>query len=363
MMLPQTPLWLQRLSRSDRRGCLYRFIYALVSGLSFLHREKDGLITAHHDLKPKNILVFGQNLMIADFGKSHLRHLDQGSETQNTTLGTYEYQPPEYLQDGISQTKLKHGRAFDVWSMGCIIIELATLVVHGWGSKKLSNFRNQRQQNPRKEIVGLTDRDGLDYSFHNNLAVVKEWVYQLQADDGSQKLKSTLDVALQMMTETRESRLYAWEAELDLYMIQHPDDRLVTKLENGSLCVQSPPPQKHIPNDTQTPLHRAAQKGDRGRICQLLEVGWSLSIRDHKGLTAWEVLKQTHDPDFCETLRPGLAPIPPKKPSNEEQGQKFDQEQAIKAQVTKEDKQLATFVGRQQGEFGKAHKFGIKRNN
>ena len=362
MMLPHTPLWLQRLSRSERRDCLYRFIYALISGLSFLHREKDGLITAHHDLKPKNILVFGQNLMIADFGKSHLRHLAQGSETQNIALGTYEYQPPEYSQDDSSQIKLKHGRAFDVWSMGCIIIELATLIVHGWESKKLTIFRNQRQRNPRKERPELTDREGLDCSFHNNLAVVKEWVYQLQADDGTQKLKSTLDVALQMINETRESRLYAWEAELDLYMIQHPDDPLVTKLENGSLCVQSPPPEKYIPNDTQTPLHRAAQKGDRGRICQLLEVGWSLSIRDHKGLTAWEVLEQTQDPDFCETLRPRLAPTTFEKPANTEQGQKFDQERAIKAQVPEDDKELATLIGRQEGEFGKAQTVGDERS-
>ena len=363
MMLPQSPPWLRDLSSSKRRGCLYRFIYALVSGLSFLHREKDGIITAHHDLKPKNILVFGQNLMIADFGKSHLRHLTQGSETQNDALGTYEYQPPEYSQGDGSQTKLKHGRSFDIWSMGCIIIELATLIVHGWKSKKLADFRNQRRQSPVKTIPELKGCDKHDESFHNNWLVVKKWIRQLQIDDGSRKLKSTLDVALQMMNRTRESRLYAWEAEWDLYNIQRPDDPLVRQLENGSLCVQSPTPQRNVLDGAQTPLHRAAQNGDQGRINQLLDVGWPSNIRNHNGLTAWEVLKQTQDSDFCENLRPRLAPTTSNPPENEEQGQKSDQEQAIKAQVTEGNKELAKFVGRQEGEFGKAQTVGVERNN
>ncbi|KAL8921173.1 MAG: hypothetical protein Q9172_004169 [Xanthocarpia lactea] len=352
MVHPEPPPWLQVLEPSETRGFLYRSIYALVSGLSFLHRENKGTITAHHDLKPKNILVFGQDLKIADFGSSHLRPLAEGSETQRGPLGTYEYHPPEYWNDDGSQARSKHGRAFDIWSMGCIIIELATLIVHGWGSGKLSDFKDRRRENPPK-----TD----DYSFHNNLVVVKNWVYRLQAVDGSQNLKSTLDVALQMMNQTPESRLYAWEAELDLYNILHPDDPEVEKLENGGLCVQSP--QKQIPNRTQTPLHRAAHKGDQKRICELLDAKWSLSIRDHNDLTAWEVLEQNQDSDFCETLRPRLAPTTSGKPANEEQGQKLDQKQAIKAQVTEGNKQLAKFVGRQEGEFGIAQTVGDERNN
>ncbi|KAL8878726.1 MAG: hypothetical protein Q9215_007157 [Flavoplaca cf. flavocitrina] len=350
MMHPKPPPWLQRSEPSETRGFLYRSIYALVSGLSFLHRENKGTITAHHDLKPKNILVFGQDLKIADFGSSHLRPLAEGSETQRRPLGTYEYHPPEYWNDDGSQARLNHGRAFDIWSMGCIIIELATLIVHGWESEKLSGFRNQRQQNPHKTRPKVAGRDNKDCSFHNNRAVVRNWILELKAHDyGTPKLNSTLDVARQIMNETPESRLYTWEAELDLYMIQYPDDPQVKKLERGSLCVQSP--QKHIPSRTQTPLHRAAHKGNQKRICELLDAKWSLSIRDHNDLTAWDVLKQTQDSDFCETLRPRLAPTTSKKPANEEHGQKVDLEQAIKTQGSEEDKKLATIVGRQEGEF------------
>ena len=363
MVHPEPPPWLQGSEPSETRGFLYRSIYALVSGLSFLHRENKGTITAHHDLKPKNILVFGQDLKIADFGSSHLRPSAEGSETQRSPLGTYEYHPPEYWNDDGSQARLNHGRAFDIWSMGCIIIELATLIVHGWESEKLSDFRNQRRQNPHKTRPKVAGRDDNDCSFHNNWVVVKKWILELQIHDGSQKMKSTLSVALQMMNHTRESRLYAWEAELDLYNIQHPDDRLITGLGKGSLCVQPPPPQTKVLDGTETPLHRAALNGDYDRINQLLNVGWPLKTRDHKDLTAWEVLKQTQDSDFCETLRPRLAPTTSEKPANEEQGQTFDQEQAINAQVADDDKEVATFVGRQEGEFGKARTVSDERNN
>ena len=323
MRKDQPPAWLQNLSPSERRGYLYRFIYGLVSGLSFLHREKDGTITAHHDLKPKNILVFGQELKIADFGRSHLRPLAQGSETQTTHLGTYEYQPPEYMKDDGTPAELNHGRAFDIWSMGCIIVELATLIVHGWESKKLIEFRNQRRDNPQKTRPKLADQHKPDDSFHNNWDVVKNWIHQLESEDGSQKLKWTLNVALQMMNQIRDERLYSWEAELDLYNIQQPDDGRVKRLEIESLCVQSPPPQRKVLNGTQTPLHRAAQKGDLERICQLFEAGWSLYIQDHKGLTAWDVLDRRDDDDFCNTVRERLDPHTPNNTVNEEQGQKL----------------------------------------
>lgn len=128
----QIPAPPQGYSRSERRGNVYCPIYALVSGLSYLHREDEGLITSHHDLKPSNILVIGNNFKIADLGPSHLRPADGGSETEGADgLGTYEYQPPEYWQENGSRAKMGYGRAFDM------LIELAILIVHDWEPGKV----------------------------------------------------------------------------------------------------------------------------------------------------------------------------------------------------------------------------------
>ncbi|KAL8700695.1 MAG: hypothetical protein Q9201_005311 [Fulgogasparrea decipioides] len=324
MTRPQPPDWLQVLPREDRRAYLYSCIYALVSGLSFLHRGKDGEITAHHDLKPKNILVFGKELKIADFGRSHLHPEVQGSETQGQFgLGTYEYHPPEYWKDDGSRADIMHGRSFDIWSMGCIIVELATLIVHGWESKRVTDFRDQRQHNQHKNRPKLASQHPPDASFHNNWVIVKDWIDRLQIDDETQKLKSTLNVALQMMNQTRDSRMYAWEAELELYSIQHPDADRVTRLEKGGLCVQPPPPQARIWNGTQTPLHRASRTGDLGRICELVQVGWSMSVQDHQGLSAWDVFNQTQESWRGKILYERLVPATSKMAVDDQQGQEL----------------------------------------
>ena len=320
MISSQPPAWLEGLPELERRAYLYRFIYALVSGLSFLHREKDGTITAHHDLKPRNILVIGQELCIADFGRSHLHPSAKGSETEATSgLGTYEYQPPEYWKEDGYRANVEHGRSFDVWSMGCIIIEIAILILYGWKDEKVTEFRNERRHNPKKGRPMLADRHTPDDSFHNNWVVVEEWIRKLQ-EKGTLKLKSTLDVALQMMTQSRGSRLYAWEAEMDLYNIQQPDYDRVKRLEKGALCVQPPPLSRKILNGTQTPLHRAARKGDREMLVKLYETGWSLYVQDHEGLTAIDVINQSPNAYSRNVLHECLAPRRPERATDESQG-------------------------------------------
>lgn len=321
MTNPRPPPCLQGLSRSERRAYLYSCISALVSGLSFLHREQGGIVTAHHDLKPHNILVFGQELKLADFGRSHLRPLAEGSETETESLGTYDYQPPEYWNDDGQYAAVKHGRVFDVWSMGCIIIELATLIAYDWEGEKVTLFREKRKKNPSK--LRPIRQHYEDKSFHNNRAVVKDWIRQLEVEDASPKLKSTLNVALQMLDRTPSSRPYSWEAELDLYNIQHPDDNQVEQLEKGTLCIQPPPPRKKILNGAQTPLHRAARAGNLARLVQLFEFGWSLFVQDHNGQTAIDVFNQSQDRYACEMLQKRLAPKPPTKPTDELQCQKL----------------------------------------
>ncbi|KAL8774904.1 MAG: hypothetical protein Q9194_003908 [Teloschistes cf. exilis] len=137
-------------TEEDLRRNIYRQVYALVDALSYLHQEIAEEITSHHDIKPSNILVFGREFKLADFGKTHIRPSYLGSQTGNNVLGTYEYQPPEYWTDSGVKADLRHGRAFDAWAMGCVIIELTRLNVYGWSSEKVSQFRKARLENSTK---------------------------------------------------------------------------------------------------------------------------------------------------------------------------------------------------------------------
>lgn len=309
------PSSLQNATRLEQQKYLYRCMYALVSGLSSLHHEKDYTITAHHDLKPENILVFGKEMKIADFGRSHLHSSTQGSQTDGKNgLGTYDYQPPEYYQDNGARAEIKHGRAFDIWSMGCIIVQLATLIVYGW-EEKVAEFRKRRLENSKRNIPKLRGLE-FDSSFHNNRNIVDEWVALLKRVDRSQEMESTLKIALQMMNQERNSRLFAWEAELDLYKILPADDNRDAGLEKGAPCVQGPP-QRKIANGTQTPLHRAAETGDSTRYLQLVEAGWSLSDTDSEGLTPWAIFEQNQPTEVCNALHAELySDIPAKARSD-----------------------------------------------
>ena len=214
------PSPLQRLSRPERQEHIYRSIYTLVSGLSYLHEENGGLITSHHDLKPNNILVFGQVFKIADLGRSHLLNAEEGSKTGGV-LGTYEYQPPEYYQEDGNKAKIRHGRAFDIWAMGCIFMELAILIVYDWEFEKVSQFRRERAENTALDRPQLAKFREQDNSFHNNWSVVEKWFTKLaQHAKGREELGHILAAVKHMLVRKPGSRLYSWEAETDLQSLQ-----------------------------------------------------------------------------------------------------------------------------------------------
>jgi ankyrin repeat protein len=268
--------------RNDQRNWLYHEIYALVSAISYLHRDIDGTMTSHHDLKPENILWLEGSLKICDLGRSHLFTLTEGSETEGRSgLGTFTYQPPEYYNEDGSRSSRKHGRAFDVWSFGCIIVEMAILIVHGWDGQKVNEFAKAREtgRGRRRDFSKVRD---FDDSFHNNMDVVGQWILELKQGE-SQRLVQTLSIAEKMLTKNPEERLYSWEAELDLYEMLYPDDHSIARMEKVGVCVQRPN-MRNI-GRAQNPLHRAALTGNRDRVAKLLESGWPTDAQDGSGLT------------------------------------------------------------------------------
>jgi ankyrin repeat protein len=276
MSLEHTPQHLQSMDQAGRRKYLYNSMYELVSALSFLHRELDGMITAHHDLKPKNILLLGDTLKIGDLGGSQLISPTQGSETDGPK-GTFTYHPPEYWNDNGSRACRRHGRSFDMWSMGCILTEMATLVVYGWEQQQVRTYRERRSKAPQqRKLKRQSNEHQEDDSFHNHMNEVCAWIQQLKDTDGSRVLIESLGIAQGMLKSNPKDRLYSWEAELDLFELLHPDNPRVIRLEKGALCVQ--PPGKGALSGVHTPIHRAKLRGNQDRVNQLLQKGWSASV-------------------------------------------------------------------------------------
>ena len=245
-----------------RKEYLYETITSLISAVAYLHSEIDGTFTSHHDLKPQNILLFGKQWKICGFGMTRLRSVDEGSQTERR-LGSYAYHPPEYEDESVQ----KHGRSFDIWSMGCIIVELAVLIVYGWESKRLAAFEEERDKNRDR----LVQRDSRDVSFHNNMPVVRRWMETMAREDDSRNFMYLMDTAAKMLSMDRDTRPYSWEVEIYLYEKFHPDALSHERHTRMSHLIQAP-----TETSSHNPLVRAIAEKNSVFVQCLKENGWTL---------------------------------------------------------------------------------------
>lgn len=99
-----------------------KLLFDVVSGLYFLH--SNGII--HGDVKPANVLCYGDTFKITDFGECAKKWYKGMCYVHGT--GTPAYKSPEILSGS------KWSYSSDIWSLGCIFYEVYT-------KKKL--FNNQ----------------------------------------------------------------------------------------------------------------------------------------------------------------------------------------------------------------------------
>ena len=134
---------------SPEDGCaslVYSRIGCLISAIAYLHEQK----IRHKDLKPSNILLSRDGIWLSDFGSATDFTMLSQSATDNER-GTPRYFAPEMA------AWQPCGRAADMFSLGCIILEI--LVLHHTGS--LEHIRQNRSPDP---------------SFHANLDKIDTWL-------------------------------------------------------------------------------------------------------------------------------------------------------------------------------------------
>lgn len=106
------------------------YLKQILDGLVYLHE----LNVIHRDIKPQNILLNSQGVVkVSDFGCSQEMLTSQTKEELMTHLkGSIPYMAPEAL-------RLEHlSRKGDVWSLGCLLLELVT-GVPPWNEFGLDN--------------------------------------------------------------------------------------------------------------------------------------------------------------------------------------------------------------------------------
>jgi len=133
---------------------LANIAYQILSGLDFIHTKKKQI---HRDIKPENVLMnsLGQ-VKLSDFGIS--RQLEKTHAFSKTFVGTVTYMSPERL---IGEP---YAFSSDLWSVGLILIELATGEYPYPKSKKfieiLQSIRNLPEPNlPENGLYSDSFRD------------------------------------------------------------------------------------------------------------------------------------------------------------------------------------------------------------
>jgi serine/threonine protein kinase len=109
----------------------------LIQAIDYLHEMK----VKHKDLKPANILILKDQVLIADFGIS--KDLIDAETTASVTgieMGTRMYWAPE-----VERENARRGRAVDIFALGCIFLEIATVFIARPKSRAM--FRAYRETN------------------------------------------------------------------------------------------------------------------------------------------------------------------------------------------------------------------------
>jgi serine/threonine-protein kinase TTK/MPS1 len=106
-----------------------RYYFAqMVQAVRVVHEAK----VVHCDLKPANFLLVQGHLKLIDFGISKaILNNDTTNVLRENQVGTVNYMSPEALQETSTLSShsndkvLKIGRPSDMWSLGCILFEMA----------------------------------------------------------------------------------------------------------------------------------------------------------------------------------------------------------------------------------------------
>lgn len=222
-------LWKSRDNHQDRSDIARRHIPEIVSQLvgltsalarlhAFSHSDESSY--RHGDLKPENILVFDTNnpnflgfWKMADLGLARYHMVATGDRlyvTSNSGAGTISYQPPESVHANSAPTS----RLYDIWSMGCIILQLMTWLLYG--TSEIDELtRNTKSVFAKDEssywIAAWNDRDGyhninIHHSVKNHIARMRSTV------QGSRALQDLLDII-----------------ENDLLVVKLPDNAMATE--------------------------------------------------------------------------------------------------------------------------------------
>ena len=164
---------------------LRQFTICLSNALAYIH----SCMTKRMDIKPQNILVkrqywgghswdLGCRVYIADFGIARSYTSLAAVETEGPTMFTRKYAAPEVVDCG------KRGLSADIFSMGCVFLEIVVLIRH-WVASDIWTALTRLETSSLAANVTLNDLKQLlarrgDSSYQANLDITRDFLDKLE---------------------------------------------------------------------------------------------------------------------------------------------------------------------------------------
>lgn len=192
----------------------YAALQGLASALHSIHNFKLDSATrtpgytrtgSHRDLRPHNILVRADTMLIADFGLADFKDPDRSRGSQTLwKAGRGDYIAPECYGNSFERRVV--GRSLDTWAFGCMIIDIATYMTGGHTA--LERFRASRISLWLEPVENgfFFHNEALKSSVANQIASLERG----QADPACVALMRAARKMLVMLPENRMPSLEIW---------------------------------------------------------------------------------------------------------------------------------------------------------
>jgi len=250
-----------RASHEDqaKKSFLWTYFGCLTNALVYLHNT---LYIRHKDLKPSNILVKDNKVILTDFELAH-----DWSESLQSTTAEEKYRTVKYCApEGMNNTPRNTGS--DIWSLGCIFLEMIT-ILRGESIDAMALFFKE---------TGSRHSD-----FRDNPGAVSGWIQHLERNKRSKLENMPLEWIRQMLDHHplhrptgRELRRWIWDAKSQT---DEPTDSSITFY---SICCE----RRQVPiKMTRGELHYAVGLQDESEVTRLLENGVDPNEVDNEGRT------------------------------------------------------------------------------
>lgn len=199
--------WPLKLPYLKKLESLRSYFVCLAQALSYIH----GSDVRHKDIKPENILIDSSgSVVVTDFGISRSFPKQAPHVTNDKWEWTRKYASPEIMRG----KKVPRDDPSDVFSLGCVFLEMATLIV----GKSLHKF--SAHYTTQKNETGVED------AYHCNLDRVHTWIDYLQGPPQAQQQPE------QQPEQPSERSLVKAQIESHDFVPESPD---VSNCEKGLL--------------------------------------------------------------------------------------------------------------------------------